>query len=301
MIISASRRTDIPAFYSDWFIKRIEEGFVIVRNPMNARIVSRVTLDPDLVDCIVFWTKNPAAMLDKLPLLDQRNYNYVFQFTLTPYGRDIEPNVPEKKEVVSTFIELSDRIGKERVAWRYDPILVTDHIDLEYHLRSFERLARALSGHAERCIISFLDFYAKCRKRLDSLKAREMNPEDVRLIAQAFAGICMAAGLKLETCAEEVDLSDFGIGHGKCIDADRISMITGKPLDAKKDKYQRKLCGCAASVDIGAYDTCLHCCLYCYANRGCSSVSGKLFRHAVGSPCLSVSLETNRQIIDKNS
>ena len=255
MIISASRRTDIPAFYSDWFMKRIEEGFVLVRNPMNARHVSRISLAPELVDCIVFWTKNPARMIDKLTVLDQKKYNYCFQFTLTPYGKDIEPNVPDKNDIVSTFIELTERIGKERVVWRYDPILMTDSISRDFHYRSFERLARALTGHTDTCIISFVDFYAKCRKRLSSLKAREMSLGDIRAIAEAFAGICSAYNLKLKTCAEEVDLSDLGIDHGKCIDDELISGIIGRPFEVKKDKSQRELCRCVASTDIGAYNT----------------------------------------------
>lgn len=287
MIISASRRTDIPAFYSDWFMKRIEEGFVLVRNPMNARQVSRISLAPELVDCIVFWTKNPARMIDKLTVLDREKYSYYFQFTLTPYGKDIEPNVRDKNDVAATFIELSERIGKERVVWRYDPILMTDSINRDFHYRSFERLARALTGHTDTCIISFVDFYAKCRKRLSSLKAREMSLEDIRAVAGAFAGICKAYNLKLETCAEEVDLSDLGIGHGKCIDDELISRIIGRPFEVKKDKSQRELCGCAASTDIGAYNTCPFGCLYCYANNGSEAVSAKISLHDRESPLLS--------------
>src|SRR5512143_1704999 len=169
MIISASRRTDIPAFYSEWFMKRIEEGHVMVRNPMNARQVSRISLEPELVDCIVFWTKDPSRMIGKLDVLDQKKYSYYFQFSLTPYGKDIEPSVPEKKKVVSAFIELSERIGKERVVWRYDPILLTDSINRDYHFRSFEHLAKALAGHTGKCIISFADFYKKCTKRLSGV------------------------------------------------------------------------------------------------------------------------------------
>ena len=287
MIISASRRTDIPAFYSDWFMKRIEEGFVLVRNPMNARQVSRISLAPELVDCIVFWTKNPARMIDKLTVLDRKKYNYYFQFTLTPYGEDIEPNVPDKNDVVSTFIQLSERIGKERVVWRYDPILMTDSINRDFHSRSFERLARALTGHTDTCIISFVDFYAKCRKRLSSLKAREMSLGDIRAIAEAFAVICRAYSLKLETCAEEVDLSDLGIDHGKCIDDKLISRIIGRPFEVKKDKSQRELCGCVASTDIGAYNTCPCGCIYCYANNGSEAVSAKMSLHDRESPLLS--------------
>jgi len=287
MIISASRRTDIPAFYSDWFMNRIKEGFVLVRNPFNAKQISRISLDPAVVDCIVFWTKDPSRMLDKLTDLDESKYNYLFQFTLTPYGKEIEPNLPEKNEVAATFVKLSEKIGKDRVVWRYDPILITDSIDRDFHYRSFERLAKTLAGHTDTCIISFLDFYAKCRKRLDRLKAREMSGEDIRAMAEIFAAISRSCGLKLETCAEEIDLSHLGIEHGKCIDAGRISRIIGRPLAAKKDRSQRECCGCVASVDIGAYDTCPHNCLYCYASHGSDAVSTKMALHDKESPFLS--------------
>lgn len=285
MIISASRRTDIPAFYSEWFMKRIEEGHVMVRNPMNARQVSRISLEPELVDCIVFWTKDPSGIIGKLDVLDRKKYSYYFQFTLTPYGKDIELSVPEKEKVVSRFIDLSERIGKERVVWRYDPILLTDSINRDYHFRSFERLAKALAEHTDKCIISFADFYKKCSKRLSGVKARETTREDMLAIAETFAGICKAQGLKLETCAEEIDLSCWGIEHGKCIDDALISRITGRPLAVGKDKSQREHCGCVASVDIGAYNSCPHGCLYCYANSGNVARSDDL-RHNPDSPFL---------------
>jgi len=268
MIISASRRTDIPAFYGDWFMERIAEGHVMVRNPMNSHQVSRVSLDPEDVTCIVFWTKNPANIIDKLQILDDMNYHYYFQFTLTPYGKVVETNVRDKNDILSTFIRLSERIGKERVVWRYDPILVTDTLTEDYHVRSFERLAEALAGHTERCIISFVDFYAKCRKRLSGLRAQALGYQDMRAIAESFAAIGKARNLKLETCAEEIDLSDLAIDHAHCIDDKLVSRIVGRHLTLKKDKRQRERCRCVASVDIGAYNTCSHGCLYCYANSG---------------------------------
>jgi uncharacterized protein DUF1848 len=291
MIISASRRTDIPAFYSDWFLKRIEEGFVMVRNPMNPRQVSKVSLEPGAVDCIVFWTKNPANMIGKLADLEERKYSYYFQFTLTPYNKTIEPNLAPKDDVISTFIALSERIGKERVIWRYDPILFTNELDREYHYRSFDSLAGKLAGHTEKCVISFVDFYAKCRKRLTSLNAREVTREDMYAVARTFAGIGKAQGIKIETCAEEADLSEFGIVHGKCIDDGLISRITGRQLEVKKDKSQRELCGCVASFDVGAYNTCFFNCLYCYANNGKEVVTEKTANHRKDSPLMAGDLE----------
>lgn len=301
MIISASRRTDIPAFYSDWFLKRIEEGFVMVRNPMNAHHVSRVSLEPGSVDCIVFWTKNPANMIDKLKILDDKKYGYYFQFTLTPYDKSVEPNLPDKEDVIATFVELSKKIGKERVIWRYDPILLTNELDREYHYRSFESLAGKLSGHTEKCIISFVDFYVKCRKRLKSLNAKEMGSKDIYAIAHAFGGMGKANGIKVETCAEAADLAELGIAHGKCIDDALISRITGRPLEVKKDKTQRELCGCVTSVDVGAYNTCFYNCLYCYANHGSEAVTVKTVSHNIGSPMLSGDMEGGDKIYLRNS
>jgi DNA repair photolyase len=301
MIISASRRTDIPAFYSDWFLKRIAAGFAMVRNPMNARQVSRVSLEPESVDCIVFWTKNPANMIDKLKDLDQRKHNYYFQFTLTPYDKAVEPNLAAKDDIISTFIALSKRIGKERVIWRYDPILITTELDREYHYRSFESLAKKLAGHTEKCIISFVDFYAKCHKRLQGLNAREISQEDMYAIAQTFAHIGKAADIKIETCAEEADLAEFGIIHGKCIDDELISRIIGRPLEMKKDKSQRELCGCVASFDVGAYNTCFFNCLYCYANHGREAVTAKTANHDIDSPFLSGQIEDGDKIFPRNS
>lgn len=286
MIISASRRTDIPAFYSDWFMKRVAEGFVMVRNPMNANQVRTVSLEPASMECIVFWTKNPANMLDKLKELDDRGIHYYFQFTLTPYDRTIEQGLPDKSEVVETFIELSERIGREKVIWRYDPILITRDLDLEYHFRSFETLASRLAGHTEKCIISFVDFYSKCRKRLRGLEAEETDKEKVYAVAEVFSRICKSKNLALETCAEEFDLSRFGISHGKCIDDRLISRITGKTVEGVKDRYQRELCGCVAGVDIGEYNTCSHHCLYCYANHASEMIANRILLHETGSPIL---------------
>ena len=163
MILSASRRTDIPTFYSEWFFNRIKEGFLYVRNPMNAHQISRIDLSPEVVDCIVFWTKNPIPMLPRLPELDA--YKYYFQFTLTGYGKDMETNLPDKKgQLIPAFQELAGKIGKKRVIWRYDPIVFTKKYTPDYHIRAFTQIAEALDGCTEKCVISFVDIYAKNRK-----------------------------------------------------------------------------------------------------------------------------------------
>ena len=168
MIISASRRTDIPAYYADWFCNRIREGYVCVRNPMNFHQVSRIDLSPDVVDGIVFWTKNPLPLMARLEEL--RGYTFYFQFTLTPYGKDVEPCVPSKNDVIlPAFQELSRRVGPERVIWRYDPILFTNRYTMDYHITFFSQLARRLEGYTRKCIISFVDLYRNTQTNMKGL------------------------------------------------------------------------------------------------------------------------------------
>ena len=264
MIISCSRRTDIPAFYSDWFFNRICEEFVQVQNPVNANQLRQVSLAPSDVDCIVFWTKNPAPMLDRLHFL--KNYFYYFQFTLTPYDKDIEPNLPPKAEIMDSFLKLSDKVGKKRVIWRYDPILLSDNITIEYHVDHFEEIAKRLLGYTEKCVISFIDMYRHIQSRMSGLSVRPPDEYEMRLLVEKLARIAENYKMKVETCAEKIDLADLGIAHGKCIDDRLISELSGRNLNIKKDKYQREFCGCVSSIDIGEYNTCRHSCHYCYAN-----------------------------------
>lgn len=204
MILSVSRRTDIPAFYSEWFFNRLRDGFIDVRNPMNIHQVSRVKITPDVIDCIVFWTKNPKAMLARLDELN--DYNYYFQLTLNPYDSRIESSVPKKNEIISAFKELSSKIGNNRVIWRYDPILLTDTIDVNYHIQYFEELAKRLTGFTKRCVISFVDLYKKTSTNTKHLNLREPNEEEMFTIAEAFAKIVNNFGLEIVTCAENIDL-----------------------------------------------------------------------------------------------
>lgn len=299
MIISASRRTDIPAFYSDWFMNRIKEGFVLVRNPFNAQQISRVSLRPDAVDCIVFWTKNPANLMSKLHVLDRLGYPYYFQFTLTPYGKEVEANLPDKQELISTFIALSKMIGRERIVWRYDPILVTGRLDRQFHFEQFQTLAERLAPYADRCIISFLEFYAKSIRNLKELNVERIHEPAMLEIAGKFMDISRTHGFRLETCAEEIDLTDLGIANGKCIDDQRIAKITGREFSAKKAQGQRKKCGCVSSIDIGAYNSCSHNCLYCYANSSSGLVKTNVALHDQDSPFLLGRGRDDDKIIEK--
>jgi hypothetical protein len=286
MIVSASRRTDIPAFYADWFMNRIREEYVLVRNPFNPQQISRISLKPGDVDCIVFWTKNPANILERLDELDRRGFRYYFLFTLTPYGRDIEANLPDKDVLVATFGKLSGMIGRERVIWRYDPIVVTGRLDREYHEQEFRALARKLAPFTDRCIISFLDFYAKTKRNMKSVDARDIDGAAMRGMAAGFVDVCRQKGLELRTCAEEIDLADVGIPAGKCIDDERIAAILGRTFSVPRAPGQRKTCRCASSVDIGAYNSCAHHCLYCYANYSEDQVRSNMALHDPASPLL---------------
>ncbi|NVK64605.1 MAG: DUF1848 domain-containing protein [Flavobacteriales bacterium] len=264
MIISASRRTDIPAFYTEWFFNRLKAGFVDVRNPINKNFVSRVPLNPQDIDCIVLWTKNPKTFIKRLSELNE--YNFYFQFSLNSYDKKLEPSVPRKSELIKTFKLLSEEVGKHRINWRYDPIFYTEEIGHEYHVKYFEKLAQKLHRHTERCTISFLDLYKKTERNLKGTSARELSEYEILKLSKELKRIAKLYNLKIETCAEDIDLEEYGISHGKCIDNLLIERIIGGKLSVKKDKNQREACGCIESIDIGAYNTCLHKCLYCYAN-----------------------------------
>jgi DNA repair photolyase len=221
-------------------------------------------MSKDDVDCIVFWTKNPAAMIPDLEKL--YGYNYYFQFTITPYANDMEPGLPAKEEVIETFKRLSNMLGAHRVIWRYDPVLVNAQYGENRHIESFAAMAKALSGFTEKCVISFVDTYPKMLRRMEGSGPYELSLEAKLEMAKAFAKAAGENAICVEACAEEVDFSGCGIGKAKCIDGQLAERIAGRPVAVKKDRSQRKECGCAASMDIGAYNTCLHGCLYCYAN-----------------------------------
>lgn len=298
VILSVSRRTDIPAFYLDWFINRIKEGYVYVRNPMNYHMVSEVSLSPEVIDCIVFWTKDSTNFLKKIN--EFKHYSYYFQITITPYGRDIEKNVRDKNQIINSFIELSKRIGKEKVIWRYDPIILTANISIEYHKQEFTRLAGRLADYTDVCVISFLDMYRKTQRNMKDVKALNIRDEDMYIIAAELNKIAKDHNIELKTCSEKIDLSSLGIKHSKCIDDELISRILGQKLDIKKDKNQRDECGCVESIDIGAYNTCKHGCLYCYANYSKLAVINNLKQYGVNSRLLCGEVDDDTKITKRD-
>jgi hypothetical protein len=292
-IISCSRRTDIPAFYSKWLINRVRAGYCTVVNPFNANQVSHVSLAPEDVEVFVFWTRNAAPLLDHLAEMDNRGYKYYFQYTVLGYPEEIDPFSPRLSEAVKTFIELSKLIGKEKVIWRYDPVLYSSLTDPEWHKRQFKLIAEKLEGYFERCVISIIDPYRKTTSRMSKETSLSFNlPEDAfvpeaYIPLMAFMGeTAKKADFEIQTCAEGEDLSQYGITHGKCIDDELIARITARPLHPKKDASQRKACGCVLSKDIGANNTCVYGCKYCYATSNLELARKNMKEHAPLSPSL---------------
>lgn len=285
MIISASRRTDLPARYSEWLANRFIERFVYVRNPINIHQVSKIALSPDVVDGIVFWTKNPEPLLTKLSIFS--DYSYYFQITVNPYGIDVEPNIPSKNNcIIPTVQKLSDIIGPSRIIWRYDPIILNDKYTKEYHYEYFDRMAKRLSGYIRRCTFSFLDLYKNTERNVGSLQLHRINEEDMVDIASHFSTIAKAYELHLDTCAEAIDLQEYGIGHACCIDSTIFKEMLGFPLKTVKDPNQRSECGCMASIDIGMYNTCINGCKYCYANSNFDAAQKQCSLHDPSAPLL---------------
>jgi len=297
MIISASRRTDIPSYYSEWFFNRIKEKLVYVRNPMNIHQISKISLEPDVVDCIVFWSKNPKPMIDKLQLI--QDYSYYFQFTLNPYEQDIEINLPQKDEIIETFKKLSDMVGPERIIWRYDPVLLNEKYNITYHIENFEKFASILKEYTEKVTFSFIDFYKRITENIKIIKAHEITTEEKNIIAENFSQIAKENNLLIDTCAEDIDLSKYGITHARCIDDRLITRIIGYNFSAEKDKTQRLECGCVKSIDIGEYNSCSNGCIYCYANYSRTLVEKNIKKHIGLSPLLIDRVNSNDVINER--
>lgn len=275
VIISASRRTDIPAFYSEWFMNRIRGGYCAVPNPYNRNQVSWVSLKPKDVDVIVFWTRNPKPLMSHLDELDQLGYRYYFQYTVLDNPNVIDPKSPPLASALKTFRQLSDRVGAERVIWRYDPIVFSPVSGPQYHALKHRQVAAALQGYTRRCVISIVDIYAKASKRLASLKAQGFEIEDcggeiggpVTALIVELVETAKAYQMEVFSCSETLNLQALGVTPGKCVDDAYIAKIFGVEVGEKKDASQRKACGCVVSKDIGMYDSCLFGCQYCYATQ----------------------------------
>jgi len=282
MILNTGQRTDIPAFYAEWFANRLREGFVCVRNPYAPHQVSRYRLDPAVVDVIGFCTKNPAPMFPYLDLLEP--YGQYWFVTITPYGRDIEPRVPEKSRVLEAFRRLSGIVGKNSMGWRYDPILLSERYTEAYHLRAFEKIAVALEGCTDTVVISFVDLYPKVRRNFPEL--REVEPERRIALGRAMIEIAAEHGMTVKPCAEGDELAAYGADCGGCMRVSDYERAIGRRLNVPRRKGARAACACYLACDIGAYNSCLHLCRYCYANAEPEKVLAQSRLHDPESPFL---------------
>lgn len=295
MIINTGSRTDIPAFYSEWIFNRLKAGFVYVRNPYFPKLVHSYRLDPEVVDLLSFCSKNPGPMLPRLDELSA--YECFFFISITPYGKRIEPNVPDKNAVIASTIALADHLGPKRVAWRYDPVFIDATYTEEYHLRAFRKIASSLSGHIAFCVISFIDLYEKTKRNFPGVN--EVRPEAQLRLGEKLAEIASEYGIKIYSCLENPELSRIGIDTSGCFSKEVAEKALGYELivpPAKKGARQG--CSCLLGNDIGAYNSCPHGCLYCYANYDKSLVMENHAKHDPNSPLLIGHLEEGDKVVE---
>lgn len=282
MIIQTGSRTDIPAFYADWFANRLKEGFVYVRNPYNMTYITKYLLNPSVVDIICFCSKNPKPMLKYLDLL--KPYGMYWYVTITGYGRDIEPNVPDIQDVVETFKRLSEFAGVDSMGWRYDPIFLDDKYTKDYHLEKFEEIASALDGYTQTAVISFIDIYQKVKKNFP--EAKPLEKADRMYLGEKMALIAKDHGMTLRPCAEGNELEVFGADCSGCMTQAMYEKAVHNSMNFPKVKNARASCSCYLANDIGMYNTCLHMCRYCYANYDEQTVRNNRKNHDPESPLL---------------
>ena len=294
MIISASRRTDIPALFTKWFMNRIWAGYCAVPNPFNPKQVSYVSLKPENVEVIVFWTRNPRPLFSHLAELDQEGYRYYFQYTIMGNPRSLDPKSPSMDLAVKTFCDLVEIIGPEKVIWRYDPIVLSNVTDTGFHQETYGTIARQLRGYTHRSVISLVDIYAKSRKRLQALAKQGLEvmacegfpAGQFDDLMQGLVRTAAECGLEISSCAEELDLASYGIRAGKCVDDVYIKKVFGLDVKSKKDPGQRKACQCVFSRDIGMYESCVLGCQYCYATSNFQRAKTNYSAHRSDSPSL---------------
>lgn len=285
MILFASGRTDIPAFYSNWFINRVKAGFVDVRNPFNQKLVSRIYFSD--VDLIMFCSKNPLPMINKLDIL---KVPVLFHVTITPYGKDVEPNIPDKRLIIEGVKKLSLVLGIDNVVVRYDPIFLSDKYNVDYHIKAFDKLCKNLNGYVNKIIVSFMDEYKNVRSNKNILKYRAFTREDYKKIGEAFSKSAMDNGMSVQTCFEDEDLTQYGFVKGECLSHELAYILTGKKFKSSNVRKEKK-CECVQMVDIGDYNSCMHMCKYCYANYDEKAVSNNFERHDDNSSLLIGSIQ----------
>lgn len=280
MILNVSGRTDIVAFYSKWFLNRLKEGYVDVRNPFNPNLVSRIDFDD--VDLILFCTKNPIPIVDKLGDI---KIPYIFHVTITPYKDDIEPNLPSKSNIIEAVKKISTRVGIDNIYVRYDPIFISEKYNIEYHIKAFTKLCSLLKGYVKTIIVSFIDNYKNVRKNLPYLKYRSFTEEDYKLMGENFSKIAKDNNMVIQTCFEERNLTEYGFIKGECMSKELAFKLTGKTYK-KWQARKGNACNCVELVDIGVYNSCNHLCKYCYANYDESKVKENINNHDINSSLL---------------
>jgi len=295
MILNTGCRTDIPAYYSEWFCNRVRDGYVLTRNPYDPGQVLRYRLDPGVVDILCFCTKNPQPMLARLSELSRfRQFWFV---TLTPYGKEIEPYVPDKTDVLESIKMLSGIVGAKAVGWRYDPVFITGKYSPEYHLRAFSKIAQALSGYVNSCVVSFIDLYEKTKRNFP--EAHAVAPEEQKRLITEFVKIGRQYGIPIRTCCENASLSECGADVSGCMTKEILETATDTSLWVPKSKKSpRAQCNCLLGADIGMYNTCLHGCVYCYANYDRKTVEQNRKLHDPDSPFLIGGFRPGDRIID---
>lgn len=295
MILNVSGRTDIVAFYTDWFMNRYHEGFVDVRNPFNPKLVSRIDFSD--VDAILFCTKNPIPILNKI---NEINKPIIFHVTLTPYKKDIEPNVPPKGEIVEAVKKLSKIIGKDNLVIRYDPVFISAKYTLDYHIRAFENLCSLLDGYVSKILISFLDDYKNVRKNEKVLNFKELEESDYKAIGENFSTSALKHHMIVHTCFEDRDLTEYGFSKDECLSHELAYKLTGKVYKKEWKARKEGKCHCVQMVDIGVYNSCKHFCKYCYANYDEKQVQDNFINHDPNSSLLVGKLNEN-DIIKKRT
>lgn len=295
MILNVSGRTDIVAFYTDWFMNRYHEGFVDVRNPFNPKLISRIDFSD--VDAILFCTKNPIPILNKI---NEINKPIIFHVTLTPYKKDIEPNVPPKGEIVEAVKKLSKIIGKDNLVIRYDPVFISAKYTLDYHIRAFENLCSLLDGYVSKILISFLDDYKNVRKNEKVLNFKELEESDYKAIGENFSTSALKHHMIVHTCFEDRDLTEYGFSKDECLSHELAYKLTGKVYKKEWKARKEGKCHCVQMVDIGVYNSCKHFCKYCYANYDEKQVQDNFINHDPNSSLLVGKLNEN-DIIKKRT
>ena len=286
MILNVSGRTDIVAFYTKWFLNRYKEGYLDVRNPYYPKQVSRINFND--VDAIMFCTKNPLPII---PYLDQIKKPILFHVTLTPYKKDIEPNVIPKGNIIEGIKKISKIIGKENLYIRYDPVFLSEKYNINYHLKAFENMCALLDDYVENIIISFIDDYKNVRKNMNVLRIINFTEKDYELIGKSFAKSAKSHGMTVQTCFENRNLTEYGFIKRDCLSKDLAYKLTGMNINKKWKARKGGKCHCIEMVDVGVYNTCNHRCKYCYANYDEEKITNNVKLHGPNSSLLIGSLE----------